>query len=111
LLRLNGTKVRQPHGEFILELMGSLGPVPDQPKPKLLIIGARDVPGIMVGARQLSDKLSELRFTEIDEGLLPDMAPKIKVEYVPRWLNHHELRYNEPAFETISGWLRENLIA
>lgn len=111
LLRLNGTKVRQPHGDFILELMGSLGPVPDQPKPKLLLIGARDVPGIMIGARQLNGKLSELRFAEIEEGLLPEMTPKIKLEYVPRWLNHHELRYNEPAFTTISGWLLEKLTA
>lgn len=105
LTRLSSTKVRQAHPEVILELMRQLGEVPDRPAPKLLIIGARDVPGIVQGVRQLPGRLTQVEMTEVEEGQYPEVELTVGADYFPRWLNHAELKFNGRILEEIPRWL------
>jgi fermentation-respiration switch protein FrsA (DUF1100 family) len=98
--------VREPYSGYVVELLNHLGDVPERTRPCLLMHAARDIPNIIVGTRELAERLSQATLREIRAHLRPDVSSDSGlVRYLPRWYNHGELRFNPEVRSVVSEWL------
>ena len=102
--------VREPYSGYVVELLNHLGDVPERTRPCLLIHAARDIPNIIVGTRELAERLPEATLREIRAHLRPDVSSESGlVRYLPRWYNHGELKFNPEVRSVVSEWLGAKL--
>lgn len=102
--------VREPYSGYVVELLGELGDIPQRAKPCLLIHAARDIPNIIVGTKELAQRLPGATVHEVNAHLRPDVSSENGfVRYLPRWYNHGELKLNPEVLSVVPAWLRARL--
>ena len=102
--------VREPYFGYVNELLEKLGPVPSHGRPCLLVYSERDIKPLLDGAAGLQMELPRAEKRLISAEIRPDVDHENGlVRYLPRWFNHHELRFNLSACETASTWLADHL--
>jgi pimeloyl-ACP methyl ester carboxylesterase len=97
-------RVREDHPGYLLEILASMPPIPDDGKPRFVVHSQRDVPGIMAGLEALSLRNLEKAsvaplYTE------PARDPNLQ-DYLPIWFNHTDMKLNPDAMARALAWLR-----
>ncbi|HEU4384007.1 MAG TPA: hypothetical protein VFR85_10975 [Anaeromyxobacteraceae bacterium] len=102
--------VREPYSGYVSELLDALGPVAPHDRPCLLLYAERDIPAILEGAAGLKAGLSGSELRTVTTELRPDVKHENGlIRYLPRWLNHAELKLNHEVSSVTAGWLAERL--
>ena len=100
--------VREPYSGYVTELLEALGPVPSHDRPCLLLYAERDIPAILEGAAGLKATLPRSEVRHVTTEIRPDVKHEVGlIRYMPRWLNHTELRFNQEAMSVTATWLAE----
>jgi len=102
--------IREPYSGYVLELLEKLGPVQPHRRACLLLYAERDIQTLLDGATGLQAEfpLSEKRLVSLD--IRPDVQHENGlIRYLPRWLNHSDIRFNRSACETVGTWLADHL--
>ncbi len=102
--------IREPYSGYVLELLEALGPVPSHDRPSLLLYSERDLPALLAGAGDLLAHLPRAEKRIVADDVRPDVQHENGfIQYLPRWFNHLELRFNAAACEAAAVWLSERL--
>jgi len=106
LVAFGSTAVRAPDPAAILPLLQALGPVPDSPRPKLLLVAEGDVPSLLEGVSEASGALTAAErqvITRHQHRAAP--LPGTIGAYLPHWFNHTDLKANPEVVERVQAWL------
>ncbi len=98
--------VREPYSGYVVELLDELGEVPDDTPPAIALVGRNDILNIYEGAHELAARLSqvEVHVVEMEQRPLVESDDGL-VRYLPRWLNHSQLKTNTEVLRLASQWL------
>jgi dienelactone hydrolase len=106
LLHFGSTAVRTADPGAILPLLQALGPVPNSPQPKLLLVAEGDVPSLLEGVAEAAAKLPAAeRHVITRQQHRPAPLPETIREYLPHWFNHTDLKTNPEVAERVQAWL------
>lgn len=102
--------VREPYSGYVVELLDELGEVPDDVPPAIALVGRNDIINIINGAHELASRLPhvEVHVVEAEQRPLVESGDPF-VRYLPRWLNHSQLKTNSEVLRIAPGWLAERL--
>lgn len=101
--------MREPYSGYVLELLEALGPVPAHDRPCLLLYAERDIPALLEGAAGLKARLPRAELRYVTTELRPEVQHEHGlIRYLPRWLNHSELKFNSEVLRTIPSWLDDH---
>ncbi|MBI4390627.1 MAG: hypothetical protein HY575_01980, partial [candidate division NC10 bacterium] len=84
----------------------ALGPVPNSPRPKLLLVAEGDVPSLLEGVAEAAANLPAAErhvITRHQHRQVP--LPETIGEYLPHWFNHTDLKTNPEVAERVQAWL------
>jgi len=90
----------------ILPLLQALGPVPDSPRPKLLLVAEGDVPSLQEVVAEAAAALTaaERQVITLQQHHAAALPATIGA-YLPHWFNHADLKTNPEVVERIQAWL------
>src|SRR6202162_3398112 len=102
--------VREPYTGYVLELLEKLGPVPSHGRPCLLLYSERDIQALLDGAAGLQAELPSSEKRLVSGDIRPDVQHESGlIRYLPRWVNHRELRFKLTGCATAGAWLADHL--
>ncbi|MFQ5341922.1 MAG: alpha/beta hydrolase [Anaerolineae bacterium] len=102
--------VREPYSGYVVELLDELGEVPDETPPAIALVGQNDIISIYEGAHELAHRLPqvEVHVVELEQRPLVESGDGL-VRYLPRWLNHSQLKTNTEVLRIAPGWLTDRI--
>lgn len=102
--------VREPYSGYVVELLNELGEVPDDAPRAIALVGQNDIVNIYDGAHELVYRLPrvEVYVVETEQRPLVESDDGL-VRYLPRWLNHSQLKTNAEVLRIAPGWLTDRL--
>ena len=106
LINFGSTAVRTADPAAILPLLQALGPVPDSPRPKLLLVAEGDVASMLEGVAEAAASLTGAErqvITRQQHRAAP--LPATIGAYLPHWFNHADLKTNPEVVERVQAWL------
>jgi pimeloyl-ACP methyl ester carboxylesterase len=102
--------VREPYSGYVVELLNELGDVSDDTPPAIALVGQNDIINIYDGAHDLAYRLPqvEVHVVETEQRPLIESDDGL-VRYLPRWLNHSQLKTNTEVLRIAPGWLADRI--
>lgn len=106
---LRSGQVKEKYPAYVLEILRDLPDIPANSKPKLLIYGDKETPGIIMGVKELSKNLSGSQLQEVPSMLGLEVEEEF-FQKLLRWLNHMNMTQNHALYKIIPQWLKKNLV-
>ena len=106
LMTFGSTTVRTADPAAILPVLQALGPIPDSPQPKLLLVAEGDLPSLLEGVADAAAALTGAEqqvITRQQHRSAP--LPATIGAYLPYWFNHADLKTNPEVVERVQAWL------
>jgi dienelactone hydrolase len=106
LIAFGSTAVRTADPAAILPLLQALGPIPNSPQPKLLLVAEGDVPSLLEGVAEAAVALrgAERQLISRQQHRAAPLPATIG-NYLPHWFNHADLKTNPEVVERVQTWL------
>ncbi|MFQ5855206.1 MAG: alpha/beta hydrolase [Anaerolineae bacterium] len=100
--------VREPYPGYVGELLDELGEIPDNAPRAIALVGQLDIINIYDGAHELAYRLPqvEVHVVEVEQRPLVESEDAL-VRYLPRWLNHSQLKTNSEVLRIAPRWLTD----
>lgn len=102
--------VREPYSGYVVQLLDELGDVTNPVPPAIALVGRNDIVNIYDGAHALAHQFSqvEVHVVEAEQRPLVESGDAL-TQYLPRWLNHSQLKTNTEVLRMAPAWLTDQI--